>query len=183
MPIVKTNNVIVESLPADWDQFARTGVVLDRDFAICDERDRLKQLQFSVTGVTTGKTVTMVAAGANDVTLTLPSSSCTLASTTATAEYDAGNSGSTLTLDFNNGEAQKVTMTASCTFTFSNPQNGASYVLKLVQGGSGSYTATWPGTVKWAGSAPTLSTSVGKIDLITFYYDGTSYYGNSSIGY
>lgn len=96
------------------------------------------------------------------------------------AEYDAGDSSTSLTLDFANGIHQKVTMTDSCTFTFTAPATGiASLTIKLVQGGSGSYTATFPSTVFWAaGTAPTLSTSVGKVDMIACYYDGTDYMCN-----
>lgn len=40
--------------------------------------------------------------------------------------------------------------------------------LEIIQGGSGSYAITWPGTVKWSGSTPpTLTTTVGKTDIIT----------------
>jgi hypothetical protein len=91
----------------------------------------------------------------------------------------AGNSGASLTIDWNNGNMQTVTMTATCGFTFSNPIAGGMYMLVLTQGGSGSYTVTWPGGIKWpGGTPPTLSTAVAAIDVITFGYDGTSYYGN-----
>lgn len=99
------------------------------------------------------------------------------------AEFNAGNSGTSLTLDFNNGVNQVVTMTGNCVFNFSNPQAGAIYKLRLVQGGSGSYTAAFP-TIKWAGAtAPTLSTVVGREDIITLYYNGTSYYGQAGIDF
>lgn len=99
-------------------------------------------------------------------------------------ENNAGNSGATLTIDFSTASSQLVTMTASCTFTFSNTLAGGTYLLRLVQGGTGSYTVTWPAAVKWpGGTAPTLSTTVGATDIITLYFDGTSYYGGSQIGY
>lgn len=101
----------------------------------------------------------------------------------AIAEFDAGNSGTALTINFSNSTAQKVTLTGNCTFTFSNPANGQTYLLKLVQDATGSRTATWPAAVKWSGSAPILSTAAAKIDLISFYYDGTNYFGTYSLGY
>ena len=74
-------------------------------------------------------------------------------------EFNNGNSGTTKTINLANGSAQKVTMTGNCTFTLSNPQTGGSYVLKLVQDGTGNRTATWPAAVLWSnGVAPTLST-------------------------
>lgn len=100
------------------------------------------------------------------------------------SEFNAGNSGSSLTINYANGAAQLVTMTGSSTFTFSNGITGGAYVLRLVQGGSGSYTVTWPASVVWpGGSPPTLSTTVGEVDLINFYYDGTAYRGSFALGY
>jgi hypothetical protein len=96
----------------------------------------------------------------------------------------AGNSGSTKTLDFARMITQAVTMTDNCTFTFDNPSSGGTYLVKLTQGGAGSFTATWPASVKWAGgAAPTLSTAVGAIDILTFFYDGTNYFGNAGLNY
>ena len=38
--------------------------------------------------------------------------------------------------------------------------------------------------VKWAGGArPTLSTGNGAIDIISLYFDGTSYHGVASLGF
>lgn len=69
-------------------------------------------------------------------------------------------------------------MTANCTYTFTAPAGPANLSLKLIQDATGSRTATWPATVKWAGgTAPTLTTTANAEDLITFYYDGTNYYG------
>ena len=82
-----------------------------------------------------------------------------------------------IALDWVNGNVQEMTLTASRTWTFANPVSGARYVIVLAQGGSGSYTVTWP-TIKWAGgSAPTLTTTVGKKDVVTLIYDGTDYIG------
>lgn len=99
-------------------------------------------------------------------------------------EYDAGNSGTSKTINFNNGINQKITMTGSCAFTLSNPQGGMTVKLKLTQGGSGSYGATWTTPVKWAGgSAPTLSTAVGSIDIVSLYYDGSTWFGQFAGGF
>jgi hypothetical protein len=92
--------------------------------------------------------------------------------------FDAGNSGTSKTIDWNNGRRQKVTMTGNCTFTFSNPVAGRDYTLILVQDGTGSRLATWPATVDWPSStAPTLTTTAAKRDLVTFLWDGTDYFG------
>jgi hypothetical protein len=53
--------------------------------------------------------------------------------------------------------------------------------LIITQGGSGSYNATFgtdtSTTVKFPGGAPTLSTAVGAIDVVTVFNDGTNYLG------
>jgi hypothetical protein len=94
------------------------------------------------------------------------------------SRYNAGNSSTALTLDFNNGNNQLITLTGNCTFTFSNPVSGAWYSLELLQDATGSRTVTWPASVKWSGgTAPTLTTTASKTDVMTFYYNGTYYFG------
>ena len=62
--------------------------------------------------------------------------------------------------------------------TFSGAALGQVAVLVFVQGGSGGYTLTVSPTPDWgAAGAPTLSTAVGKKDILTFFWDGTTLYG------
>lgn len=98
------------------------------------------------------------------------------------AEFDADNSGTAKTIDFDKGNVQKIAITGACTFTLSNPRACTRYMLKLVQG-SGGQAYTWPGTVLWpSGNAPTAS-GASKTDLIMFYYDGTNYFGSYLLNY
>lgn len=91
---------------------------------------------------------------------------------------DSGDTGTAKTIDWNDGNIQKVRMTGNCTFTFSNPVTGGSYMLELLQDGTGSRTATWPATVKWeGGSAPTLTTTASRKDVVVFVWNGTNYLG------
>ncbi len=63
-----------------------------------------------------------------------------------------------------------LTLTQNCALTFPTPVAGQSFTLILRQGGSGSYTVTYPDTVYWAGgTAPTLTTTVGAIDILAFF--------------
>ena len=92
--------------------------------------------------------------------------------------YDLGNwATATQTVNWDEGNNQKVTIDASVTtLTLSNPIAGANYMIQITQGGVGSYTVTWPASVYWANATPpTLSTAVGKIDVISLFYDGTNY--------
>ena len=84
-----------------------------------------------------------------------------------------GTSGSAATISLADGNFHKVTMSANCTFTFSNvpatADTAASFTLFLVQDGTGSRIATWPGTVDWAAAtAPTLTTAAAGVDVLTF---------------
>lgn len=93
--------------------------------------------------------------------------------------YDNGNSGVSKTIDWSNGSFQKLTLTADCTITFSNPTNGR-LQLDIIQDGTGGWNVTsWASSPKWAGgSAPTITaTATTGRDIITFYYDGTNYLG------
>jgi len=83
-----------------------------------------------------------------------------------------GTSGSAATIDLENGNFYKITLTANCTLTFSNPPasgTAGSFTLFLVQDGTGSRTVTWPGSVDWAAAtAPTLTTTAAGVDVLTF---------------
>ncbi len=90
---------------------------------------------------------------------------------------DDGNSSTADTIDFSAGNVHKSTLTGTCVYTFTAPPTGQVVVLKVIQG-SGPYTVTWPGTVKWpAATAPTLTTTNGHMDVFTFLWDGTDYFG------
>lgn len=106
------------------------------------------------------------------------------------AEYNNGNVGGATSIDWTRGQKQLMTLTASITATFlsgNNPPNVSNYLMRIVQGPSGGpYTIQWPSTsiVKWAGgSAPTISSGANKIDIITFYYNGSVYFGVASLNF
>lgn len=96
-------------------------------------------------------------------------------------EFNAGNSGTALTVNFTtNGPAQKATRTGNCTFTLAAPRLGT-YILKLIANGS-AFTVAFSPSVKWDHSVvPSWSSTNGAIDLITLYYDGTSWYGAAGV--
>jgi hypothetical protein len=75
--------------------------------------------------------------------------------------FDAGNSGSSKTLDWTNADSQLLTMTAACTLTLSNPVAGRLYRLKILQDSTGGWGITWPASVKWpSGTAPSIGSEV-----------------------
>ena len=74
----------------------------------------------------------------------------------------------------------QITFAANTTITLSNVGTNQQFTLIIIQGGSGRYTATFSGmTIKWpGGAAPTLTTAVGGIDVLTFkQISSGNYYG------
>jgi len=88
------------------------------------------------------------------------------------------NSSTSITLDLANGTMQDITMTGTATITMPTATAGKSFVL-LLRSGAGSYTVTWS-TVKWpSGTAPTVTTTASRMDIYSFYSDGTNWYGTT----
>lgn len=95
--------------------------------------------------------------------------------------YDEGAENSAFTIDWNNSNYQKVTITGvALDITFTEPAHAGRCILMVVQG-DGSDTLDWEHEVspKWPGNVePTLSTGSGDVDFIVFFHDGgTTYYG------
>lgn len=92
----------------------------------------------------------------------------------------------TTTIDWGLGNHMDFTFGAfNETFTFTAPAKSGVYTMSLLQDGTGSRTATWPASVKWpAGTAPTLTTTATTgYDIISFRFDGTNYYGVSTLDF
>ena len=101
------------------------------------------------------------------------------------SEFDLGLSSTNVALDFNKRNKMKYTLDGSPTVTFSdNPGGPTGLLIRITHSGADAHVITWPVNVKWpAGAIPLLSTGDGKIDIITFYFDGTDYYGNVSLNF
>lgn len=98
-----------------------------------------------------------------------------------TEEVATANTGASYSIDLTNGSIQILTLTASCTFTFPTATAGKSFMLFLKQDGTGSRTATWPGSVLWpSATAPILTTAANKTDRFVFTADGTYWYGSNA---
>jgi len=89
----------------------------------------------------------------------------------------SANSSTAITLDLTNGTVQIITLTGNATITMPTATSGKSFVMLLKQDGTGSRTVTWS-TVKWAGgTAPTITSTASRLDLLSFFADGTNWYG------
>lgn len=98
---------------------------------------------------------------------------------TFSSEYSNGSLGATPTINWNNGQKQTGTLSANITgITFTAPPGPGNFILRIVQDSTPRTVTGWPGSVEWVGgTAPTISTGSGAVDIITFYYNGTTYYG------
>jgi hypothetical protein len=99
-----------------------------------------------------------------------------------TSEYDNGNCNGSITINWTNGNKQRVTRTGNCTFgIFTAPGGPANLLLRVIHDATGGgYTQSWygstPGKVKWpSGVAPAPTNSNGAVDIVSCYYDGTDY--------
>lgn len=126
------------------------------------------QLTVTSTGVTFASAVPLPSGS----TLTNPTV------TNYTETRFTANSSTAITLNLTNGTMQDITLTGSATITMPTATAGKSFLL-LLRSGAGSYTVTWS-TVKWpSGTAPTVTTTASRMDIYSFYSDGTNWYGTT----
>lgn len=91
-------------------------------------------------------------------------------------EYDNGNAGAAITIDWRNGNKQRVTLTAAnCVVTFVDPPGVCNIVLRLLKDGVGVRGVTWPGDVDTGGGAGIIPSALGNYDYIGLYFYGTGY--------
>lgn len=89
-------------------------------------------------------------------------------------QYNAGNSSTAITVDRINGDDQTISITASTTITMTDGiMKSDKLILNLSN--TGSFTATFSGNFKLAGGTYTLTSGSGKIDIISFIWDGTAW--------
>lgn len=109
-------------------------------------------------------------------------SSSVLSNPTITAYLETAptltNSSTAVTLSLSSGTVLSYTLTGNCTFTMPTATSGTSFIVKLVQDGTGSRTATFTG-VKWpGGTAPTITTTATTgLDILSFVCINSVWYG------
>jgi hypothetical protein len=97
--------------------------------------------------------------------------------------YTEGSTTGTITPDVANGNVQVITLSGNITFNaFANAETGQSITLIIKQPASGGpYTLT--STMLFARASGTLSTDASAVDVMTVFYDGTSYYASLATGF
>lgn len=92
--------------------------------------------------------------------------------------FDCGTVGATETVNWRNGDRQKLTLDENLTITFSNAVAGQTITLYMLQDGSGTNTITFADTIVWAdNTTPSWTTTADKMNIAVIFYDGSAYYG------
>ena len=91
----------------------------------------------------------------------------------------------TTIIDWSKGNKAKFTFGSQDeTIAFANPSESCAVQLIVVQDSVGGRTIAWNTTIKWAGkTVPTLTTDANGIDILSFLYDGTNWYGTASFNF
>jgi hypothetical protein len=102
---------------------------------------------------------------------------------TVTINADIANQtltdGTTINWDVSLGSVATVTLGGNRTVAAPTNLKIGTYILHVVQDGSGNRTLTWNSIFKWpAGVAPTLTSTANRRDLFSFVCDGTNLYGS-----
>lgn len=123
--------------------------------------------------------VTALGEIASGDTVDIPSGS-TLTNPTVTNYTETpftANTSTAITVSLANGTVQILTLTGNATITMPTATSGKSFIIMLKQDGTGGRTVTWS-TVKWAGgTAPTVTSTASRMDILSFFADGTNWYG------
>lgn len=94
---------------------------------------------------------------------------------------DLGTTGGTISPDVTLGSIQKITLNSALTINgLTNAFAGNSLTL-IIYGGT-SYTSI-TSTMKFAGGIKTLTGTAGCVDILTIFYDGTTYFASLGKGY
>lgn len=91
--------------------------------------------------------------------------------------------GATITFDLSTSNVHTVVLGGARTLALSNVTVGQSFVIRLVQDGTGGRTVTWFSTIKWAnGTTPTLTSTLNKTDVFGFICTSSGNYDGFVIG-
>ena len=98
--------------------------------------------------------------------------------------------GSTVTIDWSDktkGKIRTITLAGNPQLAFTNAVVGHAMLIRFIQGGAGGYTPVWPGSpisIKWpGGSAPPMTTTVGKIDAFLLVCTATNTFDGYFAGF
>ena len=82
-------------------------------------------------------------------------------------------SAASVTVDWNKGRAQKITLAHDVAFTFSGGKEGTGLILRVKQNDSAANAPSWPGTIRYGDdiTSITISATLSKKTYLGFIYD------------
>ena len=96
--------------------------------------------------------------------------------TTYQTEFDNGNSGVAKPIDWNNGQNQRITLTANCVLTLPSVTGTGRFQIKFIQDMFGGWSVTFAGqTVKNPSNFDFANGQPYQECIATFYWDGGKY--------
>jgi hypothetical protein len=92
--------------------------------------------------------------------------------------------GATITFDLATSNIFSVTLGGALrNLVITNPTEGQSFIVRLVQDATGSKTVNFFSTIKWSGGiVPTLQTAIDKTDVFGFLCTASGYYDGFIVG-
>lgn len=156
------------------------GTPTDGQIVVWDETTQTWILSNPNPGDITGVTVTAPITGggtSGSVNIGIDLERLTLTNPAET--HQTLTDGATVNWDMDLGGSAQLTLGGNRTFAApTNFRQGSTYMLAVIQSAGGN-SITWNAVFKWpGGTAPTLSSGAGDVDIIAFYsYDGVNLYG------
>ena len=130
-------------------------------------------------------TLTLAAGGIVTITTSAATDTVTISVPDQTTEtvYSVGSISGTATFDRDQGTIQKATVTGDYTFALSNMSAGQSITLIVTQDATGNHIMTPPASMKFAQGFNITSLDANATDILSIFYDGTTYYCALTTGY
>jgi hypothetical protein len=140
--------------------------------------------EITVTNAATGNAPTIASTG-GDTNIDLTLSGKGTGKVRRDASYGtitSDSDGATVTFNMATSNLHTVTLGGNRTLAVSNVSVGQTFIIRLVQDGTGSRTVTWFSTIKWSGGvAPTLTTTLNKTDVFGFLCTSSGNYDGFTI--
>ena len=141
--------------------------VPDANMKIVGSVDATKIARFEVDGLTTATTRVLTVQDADNY---------------VGAAQQTLTDGATINWDMATGIVASVTLGGNRTMAAPTNLKVGTYILHVIQDGTGSRTITWNAVFKWqSATAPTLTTTAAARDIFCFISDGTNLYGNAML--